>query len=73
MLKRKKPGERKTNGSLIKELDAAIALLHGRMIRQSLDVRSWEAAQRIVRSWEVHAIGKSVSLPDAYDRYLENH
>lgn len=26
--------------------------LHGEMIRRSLDVRSWEAAQKIVREWE---------------------
>jgi hypothetical protein len=46
--------------------------LHGRMIRQSLDVRSWEPAQKIVRGWEIHGQEKSIFLPDAYDRYLEN-
>jgi integrase len=34
--------------------------LHGQMIRRSLDVRSWEAAQKIVREWEA---GKKSDIP----------
>ncbi len=43
------------------------------MIRRSLDVRSWEAAQRKVREWEIHGIEKSIALADAYDKYLADH
>jgi site-specific recombinase XerD len=44
--------------------------LRGEMIRQSLDVRSWEAAQKIVQEWEVHGRDKSVSILDACDRFI---
>ena len=47
--------------------------LDGKMIRRSLDVRSWEAAQKIVREWE-SGNGK-LELPDVADalkRYLED-
>src|SRR5450755_1021822 len=27
--------------------------LHGELVRQSLDLRNWEAAQKLVRSWEI--------------------
>jgi integrase len=47
--------------------------LHGESVRRSLDLTNWEAAQKKVREWEVHGIAKSISLEDAYDRYLENH
>jgi integrase len=45
--------------------------LDGKMVRRSLDVRSWEAAQKIVRDWE-SGNGKS-ELPDveeAMERFI---
>lgn len=44
--------------------------LHGRMIRRSLDLRSWEAAQKLARDWEV--LGESVIVKDAVDRFLDD-
>jgi integrase len=45
--------------------------LHGEMIRRSLDVRSWEAAQKIVREWES---GQRVSptVEDASKRFIDD-
>lgn len=43
--------------------------LRGKMIRQSLDMRNWEAAQKLIREWE--AGGKAeVTLGDAIDRFI---
>jgi integrase len=42
--------------------------LHGRMVRRSLDLRNWEAAQTLVRDWEIS--GDSVIVKDAVDRFL---
>jgi integrase len=47
--------------------------LRGEMIRKALDVRSWEAAQKQVRSWEIHGIKAMVSIGEAYDRFIEQH
>ena len=44
--------------------------LRGELIRQSLDVRSWEAAQKIVQNWEIHGRENSVSLLEACDRFI---
>lgn len=45
--------------------------LRGKMIRQSLDMRNWEAAQKLIREWE--AEGKAeVTLGDAVDRFLDD-
>lgn len=43
------------------------------MVRQTLDRRDWEAAQKLVREWEVNGIKSSMSLSDAYDRFVEQH
>jgi integrase/recombinase XerC len=45
--------------------------LHGEMIRRSLDVRSWDAAQKIVREWES---GQRVSptVEEASKRFIED-
>jgi integrase len=48
-------------------------VLRGEQIRKSLDLTNWEAANRKIQEWEVHGIKESISLEDAYDRYLENH
>ncbi len=38
------------------------------MVRRSLDLRNWEAAQKLVRDWEIS--GESVMVKDAVDRFL---
>ena len=42
--------------------------LHGRMIRKSLDLRSWEAAQKLVRDWEANPVG-TISVKEACKRF----
>lgn len=45
--------------------------LRGKMMRQSLDIRNWEAAQKLVREWE--STGRAeVTLGDAVDRFLDD-
>jgi len=46
--------------------------LHGKRIRQSLDLRNWEAAVRLVRDWEVNGPSFSVLVNHAADRFLED-
>ena len=46
--------------------------LAGKMIRRSLDIRSWDAAQKIVREWE-SAGTATIEIPsveDATDRFI---
>jgi integrase len=43
--------------------------LRGEMVRRSLDLRSWEAAQRLVRDWEIEG-KKPVTVNEAADRFL---
>jgi integrase len=47
--------------------------LEGETIRRSLDLTNWEAAQKKIREWEIHGIRSSMSLGDAYDRFIEQH
>ena len=44
--------------------------LHGRTIRKSLDLRSWEAAQKLVREWEANPEGGAVTVNDACDKFM---
>jgi integrase/recombinase XerD len=46
--------------------------LHGRMIRKSLDLRSWEAAQKLVRDWEAHPEGGGVTITKACEKFLSD-
>jgi integrase/recombinase XerD len=43
--------------------------LRGVMVRRSLDLRSWEAAQKLVRDWEIEG-KKPVTVKEAADRFL---
>jgi integrase/recombinase XerD len=43
--------------------------LRGRVVRQSLDMRNWEAAHKLIREWEFEG-DKPVSVSDAIDRFL---
>jgi integrase/recombinase XerD len=44
--------------------------LHGEAIRKSLDLTNWEAAQKLVRDWEVRGMRSVVSIEDAFDRFI---
>jgi integrase len=46
--------------------------LDGVRIRQSLDLRSWEAAVGVVREWEVNGKSDLVGVEHAADRFLAN-
>ena len=48
-------------------------VLRGEKIRQSLDLTNWEAAQKKVRDWEIHGRENTVSLSEAYERFLDKH
>jgi hypothetical protein len=39
------------------------------MIRRSLDLRSWEAAQKLVRDWEANPEGGGVTVKMAVEKY----
>jgi integrase len=39
------------------------------MVRRSLDLRSWEAAQRLIRDWEIEG-KKPVTVSEAADRFI---
>jgi integrase/recombinase XerD len=44
--------------------------LHGAMIRRSLDLRSWEAAQKLVRDWEIYGEKNAVRVTAAADKFI---
>jgi len=46
--------------------------VHGRFVRRSLDLRNWEAANRLAREWEVNGPENTVSMRDAISRYLKD-
>jgi integrase/recombinase XerD len=48
-------------------------IVHGETVRRSLDLTNWEAAQRKIQSWEIRGIKASVSLEDAYERFIAQH
>jgi len=44
--------------------------LQGRKMRKSLGIRNWESAQKIVRDMEARVHGDSVSVKDAFERFI---
>lgn len=43
------------------------------MIRKSLDIRSWEAGQTLVRKWEAEGVGaEMVTIPGAIEKFNED-
>jgi len=46
--------------------------LRDKYIRRTLDVRSWEAAQTIIRDWEVEGTAEKVSLKVALERFISD-
>jgi integrase/recombinase XerD len=51
---------------------SAEGTLHGEKIRQSLDLRNWEAATKLVRNWEIYGRDASVSVADAGERWIDD-
>ena len=49
---------------------AVEGMLHGRMIRKSLDLRGWEAAQKLVREWEANPGGAAVTVETASEKFI---
>jgi integrase/recombinase XerD len=47
-------------------------VLRGESIRKSLDLTNWEAANKLVRDWEIHGQAMTVSVPDALDRWYKD-
>jgi integrase/recombinase XerD len=50
----------------------AAGTLHGRKVKKSLDLRSWEAAQKLVREWEAHPEGGGITVKVAVEKYLSD-
>jgi len=46
--------------------------LHGRKIRKSLDLRSWEAAQKLVRDWEVDPHAGAITVKIACEKFISD-
>lgn len=46
--------------------------LRGEMIRRSLDIRSWDAAQKVVREWEANGPKKSTTINGATKAWLSD-
>lgn len=44
--------------------------LHGKRMRKSIGIRNWESAQKIVRDWEARIDGGSMSVQDAFEKFL---
>lgn len=44
--------------------------MNGKMIRQSLDLRNWEAALNKIRDWEVRGIDNALSVDEACTRFI---
>jgi integrase/recombinase XerD len=49
---------------------AVEGVLHGRKIRKSLDLRSWEAAQKLVRDWEANP-NATVTVKEACQKFIK--
>ena len=46
--------------------------LHGRMVRKSLDIRSWDAAQKLVRDWEAGPVGGAITVNEACEKFISD-
>ena len=46
--------------------------IHGEKIRKALDLRSWEAATRLIRDWEVNGTSESLTARKAAERFLSD-
>lgn len=47
-------------------------ILRGEKIRRSLDLTSWEAANKLVRDWEADGIKEIVSIKEAVKRFVDD-
>jgi len=50
----------------------ASGIVHGKHVRQSLDLTNWEAAVRLTREWEIHSPEGTVTVSEAVDRYIKD-
>jgi integrase/recombinase XerD len=48
----------------------AAGVLHGRKIKKSLDLRSWEAAQKLVQDMEIKGEHEAISVRKAGERFI---
>ena len=46
--------------------------LHGKWLKKSLDLRSWEAAQKLVRDWESEEGHSTVRVKEACERFISD-
>src|SRR5258708_648220 len=51
---------------------AVEGMLHGRMIRKSLDIRSWDAGQKLIRDWEASPQGGGFTVNEGCDRFMSD-
>jgi site-specific recombinase XerD len=51
----------------------AQGVLRGEKIRRSLDLTNWEAAQKLVREWEIHSPELSMTVNQAAERFVEDN
>ena len=51
----------------------AQGVLRGEKIRRSLDLTNWEAAQKLVRDWEIHSPELSMTVNQAALRFVEDN
>jgi integrase/recombinase XerD len=46
--------------------------IHGQNLRQSINLRNWEAAHRLINEWEISKPSQTVFVRDAADRFLQD-
>jgi hypothetical protein len=51
---------------------AVEGMLHGRMIRKSLDIRSWDATQKLIRDWEASPEGGGLTVNQACEKFVSD-
>jgi integrase/recombinase XerD len=49
---------------------AVEGMLHGRKVRKSLDIRSWDAAQKMIREWESNPTDGILSVAQACEKFM---
>lgn len=50
----------------------AAGTLHGETIKKSLDLSNWEAAQKLAREWEVNKPQSTLTVADAFAKFLKD-
>ena len=47
-------------------------VLRGEAVRKSTDLTNWEAANKLIRDWEIHGLEVSVTIVDVLDRWISD-